>query len=67
MSGELEIDEERFIYEKVETLGGDSWYIKVGCHHRHTDSVRNLLTNSEVARLCLDCNAQLPVEGPIEW
>jgi len=65
--GELELDYERFIYEEVNTLGGETFYIKVGCHHRNVEDVKNLHTGTVVARLCLDCDTQLPAPGRIEW
>lgn len=67
-SDDLEVDHERFIYEEVHVFGSPGpIHVKVGCRHRNPESVRNLLTGTEVARLCPDCNTQLPVEGKIEW
>lgn len=68
MSGELEVDHDRFIYEEVHEFGrAEPFWIRVGCHHRHVEDVKNLHTHTVVARLCIDCDTQLPVEGPIEW
>ena len=67
MSDDLEIDFERFIYEKIETFGGDSYYLRVGCNHINVEDVRNLHTGTVVARLCIDCDTQLPVEGRSDW
>lgn len=68
MSGELELDHERFIYEEVYEFGSaDPIYIKVGCHHRNVEDVKNLLTGTVVSRLCIDCDSQLPIPGRIEW
>ena len=58
--GELELDFERFEYERIETFGGDSYYVKVGCRHR--DPIRVTTVRQElVAYLCPDCDQQLPV------
>lgn len=58
---DLELDFDRFIYEKSETLAGDVHYARVGCYHRDVMPVRSVITNRPVAMLCMDCDEQLPV------
>lgn len=58
---ELELDFERFVYEQIETLGGDIFYVRVGCKHVDAVDVESLLTQEVVARWCPDCSTQLPV------
>ena len=58
--GELELDFERFEYQETSTLGGDSYYVKVGCRHREPLPVRSV-ASEVVAMLCTDCDGQLPV------
>lgn len=64
---ELELDFDRFEYEKVETLSGDTYYLKIHCRHRNTEPVRNVLTGHQVASLCLDCDIQLPASKGDLW
>lgn len=59
--GELELDFERFEYEKVETLAGDTYYVKVACRHRYPEPVRSAVTGDVIALLCPDCDKQLPI------
>lgn len=61
--GELELDFERFQYEEIVVFGGDSFWVKVGCWHRNTEPVWSV-AGPQVATLCLDCDAQLPVQLP---
>ena len=62
--GELELDFDRFEYDKIETFGGDSYFLKVGCHHRNREDVESVVTGRIVAVLCLDCGDQLPAGMP---
>jgi hypothetical protein len=64
MDEELELDFDRFIYEEITVLGGDSFYARVGCYHKHREEVTSVVTGQPVALLCLDCNQQLPVGMP---
>lgn len=59
MSDPWELDD-RFIYDEITTLGGDTQYVRVGCHHRNRMDVRNIHTDIVVAQLCVDCDTQLP-------
>jgi hypothetical protein len=39
-------------------------YIWLGCRHFDTVPVESIVTGEELARLCLDCDAQLPPSAP---
>jgi hypothetical protein len=59
--GELELDFDRFEYQKIETMAGDTHYVKVACRHLHPEPVRSVVTGEIIAMLCPDCDQQLPI------
>jgi hypothetical protein len=65
MNGEP--DDPRFEWVEVTTVGGPEEWIRGRCHHLTPVPVRAHPTGELVARLCPDCDAQLPVPAEPVW
>jgi hypothetical protein len=63
-----EPDDPRFEWINVPEYGNEDQWIRGRCKHLTPIPVEAYPTGELVARLCPDCNAQLPVsEPPVDW
>lgn len=52
----------RWEWINISTYGGGPEYVKGGCRHLTPVDVRSIVTDELLARLCPDCDGQLPAE-----